>query len=166
MITSLGLSLSFPGVLNCCGFRFWLVLLSSSARGAAPSPAFASEVVIARVESPHPSAGAASCRRQLSQHFAPGAFGASLHQGDIFGVPLLDEDRGVPDEEERERRMEQELFALCVTRSRKQELSPTTFNTLMRMARPHRITIDSRLWRLSTVLGNTRLLWRSRQQNR
>ncbi len=60
---------------------------------AAAEPPHASEVVIARVGSPHPSASAASCRRQLSLHFSPGAYCAALHQGDIFGVPLLEQDR-------------------------------------------------------------------------
>ena len=60
---------------------------------AAAEPPHASEVVIARVGSPHPSASAASCRRQLSLHFSPGANCAALHKGDIFGVPLLEQDR-------------------------------------------------------------------------
>ena len=60
---------------------------------AVAEPPHASEVVIARVGSPHPSASAASCRRQLSLHFSPGAYCAALHEGDIFGVPLLEQDR-------------------------------------------------------------------------
>jgi hypothetical protein len=43
-----------------------------------PPPGFASEAVIARVASPHPSAAAASCRRQLTGNFAPGV--CSGHQ--------------------------------------------------------------------------------------
>lgn len=60
-----------------------------SVRPATSAPPFASKALIARVASPHLSARAASCRRQLSAHFAPSAATTALCVGDVFGVPLL-----------------------------------------------------------------------------
>lgn len=92
---------------------------------AAAEPVFASEAVIARVASPHPSAAAASCRRQLSHFFAPGNTSVALQVGDIFGVPLAhqyvsgraaDEDAaGSEDEDEDDLEYARELEATLPT---------------------------------------------------